>query len=115
MDLDDAIKAHSAWKLKLSSYIRNPDKSLKPEDVCLDNKCDLGKWIYGEGKKFESLSEFSTLKVEHAKFHKCAAEVIKKADAGQSVSEEVQIGGSSEFSKASSAVVTAILLMKKKV
>ncbi len=99
MNFDDAIKAHSAWKMKLSNYISNPDKSLKHEEVCLDNKCELGKWIYSDGDKYNKESEFITLKNEHAKFHKAAAEVIKKADSGLSVSEEIQLGGSSEFSK----------------
>lgn len=115
MDFDEAIRAHSSWKMKLSNYIRKPDKSIKAEEVTQDNKCDLGKWIYGEGKKYESFSEFGILKSEHAKFHKCAADVVKKADLGQSVSEDVQLGGNSDFSKASNAVVSALMAMRRKI
>lgn len=113
MDFDEAIKAHSSWKLKLGSYLRKPDQSLKAADVAMDNKCDLGKWIYGEGAKHSALPEFSSLKTEHAKFHKCAAAIITMADAGKSVAEEVALGSGSEFSTASSNVVSAILKMKR--
>ncbi|HEX7673533.1 MAG TPA: CZB domain-containing protein [Bdellovibrio sp.] len=114
MDFDEAIRAHSSWKMKLSAYLRKPDGSLKPDEIQQDHKCDLGKWIHGEGSKFSSLPEFKTLKVEHAKFHKCAADVVRKADKGESVSDETALGAKSEFSNASSAVVTAIMSMKRK-
>ena len=114
MDFDGAIKAHSEWKMKLSSYIRNPDKSLKSSEVCLDNKCALGQWIYGEGAKFSHLAEFATLKAEHAKFHKAAGEIITKADSGKNVTEEVALGAKSPFVEASTAVITAIMTIKKK-
>ena len=115
MNFDDAIKAHSAWKMKLAGYLRNPDGSIKASDVQMDNRCDLGKWIYGEGAKFASIPEHATLKKEHSRFHRAAAEVVKKADSGQSVSEEIALGGKSEFSGASSAVVSAIMTMKTKI
>lgn len=114
MDFDEAIKAHSAWKIKLSKYLRSPDGSLKSSEVQLDNKCDLGKWIYGEGAKWSSLPEYSTLKQEHAKFHKAASDVVKRADSGQDTSEDTSIGAKSEFASASSAVVTAIMMIRRK-
>ena len=115
MNFDDAIKAHSDWKMKLSIYLNKPDGSLKAADAEVDNKCALGQWIYGEGTKYHSAPEYSVLKTEHAKFHKCAGAVIRKADSGQKVAEEVAIGGKSEFATASSAVVSAIFKMKTKV
>ena len=115
MDFDEAIKAHSAWKMKLSKYIAKPDGSLVATDVGVDNKCPLGQWIHGEGGKHSSVVEFKTLKDEHAKFHKCAADVIKKADSGADTSQETALGGSSEFSKTSTNVVSAIMAIKRKV
>lgn len=114
MDFDEAIKAHSAWKLKLSGYLRKPDGSLKVSDIQVDNKCQLGQWIYGDGAKYSSLPEFQKLKTEHARFHKAAANVVMKADSGQDTSEETALGGKSDFSSASSAVVFAIMEMKRK-
>lgn len=114
MDFDEALKAHSAWKMKLSIYLKNPDKSLKASDIQVDNKCALGQWIHGEGAKYASLPEFITLKAEHAKFHKAAADVVLKADSGQSITEEIALGSGSVFSQSSTQVVTAIMKMKQK-
>lgn len=115
MDFNAAIKAHSAWKLKLSSYIRNPDKSLDHDHVCKDNQCDLGKWIYGEGGAYNSFAEFTKLKSEHARFHKAAGDVVRKANNGINMTEEIALGANSEFAHASSAVVTAIMDLQSKV
>jgi methyl-accepting chemotaxis protein len=112
MNFDEAINAHSAWKIKLAMYIRRPDGSIKVGDVCVDNKCALGRWIYGEGAKWSHLPQYETLKEEHARFHRSAGEVVKKADKGENMVEEVALGSTSEFASASSAVVKAILEMK---
>lgn len=115
MDFNAAIKAHSPWKLKLSGYIRNPDKSLDHDHVCKDNQCDLGKWIYGEGGAYSSFPEFSKLKSEHTRFHKAAGEVVRKANNGINVTEDIALGANSEFANASSSVVTAIMELQSKV
>lgn len=114
MDFDEAIKAHSAWKMKLSAYLAKPDGSLKAQDIEVDHKCALGQWIYGEGSKHSAHAEYSTLKTEHSKFHKAAAAVVRKADSGGSVSEEIAIGAKSEFGATSNAVVSAIMVMRRK-
>ena len=113
MNFDDAIKAHVAWKIKLTTYIKKPDRSLNHEVVCKDDNCDLGKWIHNEGKAFANLVEYNQLKKEHARFHKAAADIIKKADAGHGLSEEVAVGMKSEYNEASNNVVSAIMQMKK--
>lgn len=115
MDFDQAIAAHSSWKQKLRSYLAKPDRSLSAVDVEHADKCDLGRWIAGEGAKYGSLPEFQALRSEHAHFHKAAASVIRHADSGQNVTEEISLGGKSEFSAASSAVVKAIMALKDKV
>lgn len=114
MDFDDAIKAHSAWKMKLSTYLKKPNGSLKAAEIQPDNKCNLGQWIHGEGKKWAALPEYTTLKNEHARFHKAAAQVVTKGDSGQSTSEDTAIGAKSEFASASSAVVAAIMAIRRK-
>lgn len=114
MDFDEAIKAHSAWKMKLSSYLRKPDGTLKAAEIQSDNKCSLGQWIYGEGAKYATHPEFQTLKTEHARFHKAAAQVVVKADSGQNTSEETSLGSKSEFGSASGSVVSAIMAIRRK-
>lgn len=113
MDFDQAIAAHSAWKSKLKAYFKNPDGSLKAADVEVDNKCALGQWIHGEGARFSSCAAYGTLKKEHDRFHKVAGALVRRADSGQSVAEDVALGGASEFTKATTVVVNAIVELKK--
>jgi methyl-accepting chemotaxis protein len=114
VNFDDAIRAHSQWKQKLSAYVSKPDRSLNASEVSADSKCQLGQWLSGEGKKFASLTEFSQLTSDHSRFHKAAGDVIRKADSGQNVTEEIALGANSEFAVASTAVVKSLMAMKSK-
>ena len=115
MDFDHAIAAHSAWKTKLAAYLKKPDHSLNAAQIALDTACDLGKWIAGEGKQFSGLPEFAKVKADHARFHKVAAQVVERANAGEQLLEEVSLGAKSEFASASNAVVRSIMALKSKV
>jgi len=116
MDFDAAIKAHSDWKLKLSSYLRKRDGSLDHNVVCKDNSCALGQWIQGEGtRNFAGLALFQTLKSDHTRFHRAAADIVRKANTGLDVVEQTALGSTSEFSVASKSVVASIVKMKSEV
>lgn len=114
MDFNAAILAHSAWKRKLTQYLAKPDKSIDPAELEKDDRCDLGRWIYSEGKKLASDPTFKELTKEHADFHKAAADVVRRANAGKSVSEEVALGARSPYARATTAVVHALSVLKQK-
>ena len=114
MDFEQAILAHRHWKDKLSDYLKKPDGSLSAMEVAKDDKCELGKWIHGDGAKHAKSPEFQHLRSEHARFHKAAADVVHKADSGANVSGETALGGHSEFAAASTAVVKAIMSLRSK-
>ncbi len=113
MDFEKAIECHVQWKSKLAAYIAKPDHSLSAATVALDRNCELGKWLQGEGRKFTALPDFAKLTVDHEHFHAAAADVIRKADAGQRVSEEIALGAKSDYASASNAVVTSLMKLKK--
>lgn len=113
MDFEQAKGAHFDWKAKLKTYMKTPDGSLKSNIVGQDNQCVLGKWLYGEGKMYAHLPEYQELIKNHAEFHKCAAEVITKADSGLNVSEEIAFGIKSPYNSASSAVTNAIIKIQR--
>jgi len=48
MDFDDAIVAHTAWKNKLKSYLRNVDGSLKPDDTSPTNSANSDNGFTGK-------------------------------------------------------------------
>lgn len=115
MNFDEAISAHAKWKMKLSSYISKPDQSLQNSVVGADNQCDLGKWLYGEGQQYSRLPEYTKLVSDHAEFHKLAAEIVRNADSGHKVMDEIALGSKSKFASVSSAIVLSLKAMKSKI
>jgi|SRR5262252_9378676 len=113
MNFDNAITAHTAWKNKLKGYLQKKDGSLNPDDIQSDKKCELGQWIFGEGRQLESNPFFIELKKKHTEFHVAAATLVRKMNAGESVGEELEVGSRSEFSKATAGVVNALARLKK--
>ena len=114
-NFDDAVAAHTDWKMKLRKYIANPDKTLNPAVVGQDNQCALGKWIYAEGVAHKALPEYETLRKLHGTFHQCAAKVVSTADTGNTAAAEALIASGSEYLTVSNTVVGAIMAMKKKI
>jgi hypothetical protein len=115
VDFDEAVFSHTEWKRKLRQYIDKNDGSLRPAEVSLDHKCAPGEWICGEGASYSSLPEYNRLKYEHARFHQAASEIVSRANAGEDVAPEVEVCANSEFSQASSAIIIALVSMKKRV
>ena len=114
MDFDEAIGKHSKLKRKLRRYLEQQDSSIIPTR---SPSTIIVFWEAGftaEGARYASLPEFRKLKYEHTRFHVVAADLVRKANSGESVSEQTAPCANSEFSLASSAVVIAILAIKKR-
>lgn len=79
-DLDFAkwMAAHRNWRKRLSDYIHGSSQEQLDEGiVCRADRCDLGKWIDGNGSRFYGkLPVFGKLRDQHADFHRCAGHVI---------------------------------------
>jgi hypothetical protein len=84
VDFMAAIEAHVRWKVRLENYIDGTSKEkLDVEVVAMDNQCPLGKWIYGVGgDKYNANPLFQEIRIIHADFHKCSANIIRQANAG---------------------------------
>ncbi len=116
MNWDDAVKTHTAWKMKLLSYILDPSKKLDPAAVGADNCCSLGKWLHSEGKqKLAAMPEFETLIAEHARFHRAVGSVVEQVNAGKIVPNQAVLGWESEYAASSRSIVTTIMSLKRKV
>lgn len=113
MNFDEAMIAHSAWKVKLASYLRVPDGTLKADVVGNDALCQLGQWILRDGSTQASNPKFVTLKAEHQRFHMAAAEVVRRADRGENVTEDFALGSKSEFGIASGRVLLSLMALKR--
>lgn len=114
MDFDAAVALHSQWKRKLRQALANRDRRMHPSEVSIDYKCVLGSWIYAEGAAHSALPEYTKLKYEHARFHTVAADLVRRANAGEAIDSEIEPCSTSEFSTASAATIIAMMAMKKR-
>ena len=115
MNVDDAIRAHAQWKIKLTAYLSNPDGSLNPVEIGQDNRCELGKWIYGDATKHTHLPEMAAVKTSHAEFHRAAADVVRKIDSGTERDQNKLTGLSSPFGTASNKIVNQLKALAAKI
>jgi hypothetical protein len=113
MDYDQAIRAHSNWKTRLRNYIRNPDRSMVASEVARDDVCELGCWIRGHGQSLARLPAFPKLQSAHAEFHRAAAEIIVRANAGDHMDDSVTFGATSQFGLKSMEVVEGLLRLRQ--
>ncbi len=102
INLYDAIKAHMAWKIRLMDYLEGRStEDLQPHHICVDNRCDLGKWIHGPGKaRLGEQALFQQLVEEHAKFHYHASKVVEAHQGGDAgLAHKILAGGFAEQSR----------------
>lgn len=115
MNLDEAITKHAEWKVKFRSAITKKEK-LDAAAIGMDNRCDLGKWLHGEGKRMHSANgNFSVLIDLHAAFHKAAGRIAAVINAENYDQAEKMLGAGTEYTLASSNVAAAITRLKKNV
>ena len=111
-DFDAIIDAHQSWKQKLRSAISGGSElQLDANEVCKDNVCALGKWIYSAGKEYEHLPEYEPLRQSHASFHTCAADILKKAQSGDKDGASSLLVG--DFFDLSNRTIQHIVAMKR--
>ena len=88
INYDLIILMHRNWLIQLRAFLDGRKEGLKatPEDHL---KCDLGRWIYGDGKQFQSNETYKTLESEHKNFHAQAGLIIQaKTEGNISLAEE---------------------------
>ena len=80
-NFDLILIMHRNWLIQLRAFLDDRKEGLKAtsEDHL---KCDLGKWIYGDGKRFSENDIYKKLEAEHKKFHLAAGTIIQVKTAG---------------------------------
>lgn len=112
MDLDCAVQAHATWKIKFRTAI-NQKESMDASVIAKDNCCELGKWLYGDGKaKWGSLNSHADCVIKHAAFHVEAGKVAAMINAKKFLDAQMMIDAGSAYAKASLAVTSAIVKLK---
>jgi hypothetical protein len=105
LDFKTAIDAHMQWKIRLQNVIAGTSTELlNVETVSCDDKCVLGRWINGPGSQmFGRLREFQELKIDHARFHLKAGDILACAIAGDKEGADTRLH-KGEYNKVSEHV-----------
>lgn len=113
IDLDTAIASHDNWKLRLQNFLDgNSSEILKPEILCMDNRCDLGQWLHGSGKqRLGHYPAFQILISRHKNFHVQASTVVALAQSGNT--EKARHAMDAPYRHASSQVVLLLRQLKR--
>ena len=112
VDFGALILAHSRWKSKLRSAVENHEQ-IDADAAGRDDRCDLGKWLYGEGKKYAQLPEYNDLRNKHSSFHSIIPKVINLSHISREKALEMLDSGSGEFGRATSDCINAIASLRK--
>jgi methyl-accepting chemotaxis protein len=85
---DLIVLMHRNWLVQLRAFLDDRKKGLKAtaEDY---KRCDLGKWIYGNGLCFDKTTAYRELEEEHKRFHDSAGAIIQaKLEKNTALAEE---------------------------
>lgn len=103
-----ALVAHGAWKVRLAQTIETGASEFSPEVVRKDNQCALGKWLYADVAPSLQDDHYETVRQLHAEFHKAAAGVLSLALAGQKAEAQAAMFTGQEFGRASAKLTIAL-------
>lgn len=115
LDVMAAVNAHVHWKMRLEKFLNGTsEEKLDPKVVCLDNQCELGKWIHGvAAEHFHDDESLVSLRDEHAKFHVFAGRIIENVQANNKPAAQELLDG--DYKSASRNVVSALTELSKMV
>jgi hypothetical protein len=107
--LNAAVSAHAAWKVRLAQAIASGASDFAVPTVRLDNQCPFGKWLYGEiDPTLKRSPDYEKVRALHASFHVAAAGVLALALAGKRVEAEAAMAPGSEFARVSTQLTLAL-------
>ncbi|KRC27552.1 CZB domain-containing protein [Acidovorax sp. Root219] len=85
MDIDAYIAIHERWRTRLEDMAHGrTSEVMRPELICQDHRCDLGRWLFGTGHaRYGQHTVFAMLVARHQYFHQQAAAVVTLFQAGE--------------------------------
>jgi hypothetical protein len=81
MNYRNSMHAHMMWSADLWDRI-NGGEQIDPDEIGRDDRCEIGRWLHGEGQTYKWLSDFGRLKELHAQFHQRAKQAVLDAESG---------------------------------
>jgi len=107
-EIQNAIRAHGMWKMRLKTAIKTGSSEISPATVKCDNLCDFGKWLYDDSlpASVRDTQPYKLIKRLHAEFHETASTVLKTALDGNSAKSNALLEG--VFTDQSNTLVQAL-------
>jgi len=107
-----AIGAHGAWKLKLSTAVSTGRSDDEPALVCRDDLCRFGVWLHGPDIDPDTRESkpYQVIRRLHAEFHKCAGTVLERVKRGDQAGARALLEG--EYSDRSATLIRALTMWK---
>lgn len=109
-NITKAIAAHGQWKERLANAIASGTSDFDPEVVKLPDRCEFGKWLYGDNISAGAKgSDFYRKALDlHAQFHAEAGTVLGLALQGERARAEGLMAAGSKFDSLSSTLTTLL-------
>ncbi|HIE00132.1 MAG TPA: hypothetical protein EYP59_07550 [Thiotrichaceae bacterium] len=104
--IDQAIWAHSRWKVHLKQAIETGQSDFTVETVQNPHACAFGQWL--DSKEGKTLSHYSEIVELHQNFHQEAAHILSLALTGQKEDAATKVQLGSEFSHLTAKLVNKL-------
>ncbi len=112
MNFDDAIQKHAEWRMKFRTAMSMKQK-VDASAIGKDNCCELGKWLYAEGKTLHGrLASYNQCIEAHKGFHVEAGRVAVLINDGKCSEAEKHLAAGSAYSRASTSIAGALMKLK---
>ncbi len=105
---NEAIETHAQWQTILKRHIEEGQaQNLEEAGNC--HICGLGKWIYGDGEKYNRSPSFASMASAHEQFHLIAAEVALNTNTKDIAKAKSLLATDGSFSKASVKLIKSLM------
>ena len=111
--INAAIGAHGAWKVRLKAAINTGTCDVTPAAASCDDTCAFGGWLYGAtiSPATRAGTPYQVIRRLHAEFHQCAGQVLSHVATGNKPGAQKVLDG--EFTERSEKLVRALHKWKR--
>jgi CBS domain-containing protein len=110
---NDAIEMHMQWKLNLKKQVEDGVLIKDMKEVADCHACELGRWIYGEGIRYNGVPSFESMCYNHEHFHRAAAEVVQYGNSGDRAKALALLKPDGMFAQSSRKLVWSLMECSK--
>ena len=112
--INAALSAHAMWKGRLKAAIQNGTSDQDPAVVRRDDRCEFGKWLYGEtDAAVRGCAHYGKVKQLHAEFHQHASRVLELALTGRKAEATAGLDLSAPFTSSSLALTNELMAWRE--